>query len=148
MKKFIFRYSPLVWVLLIVVTLVFAAAVAANVYTAITLPAENVTRKAFAVLIATLSFALLAITVSVTVYGRYVIKGKYLYCRFGFFYVKTDINSIFQLTEFKAQKKLVAYFAEEKYSVIVIAEKDYRNFYKALKVVNPQIIYTVNAAEE
>lgn len=148
MKKFVFRYPPIVWVLLVIVALVFAASCAANAIDAVNLPNENITRKVFAVIIAALSFSLFVISVSVLIYGRYVIKGNYLYCRFGFFYSKTDINTIFQLTEFKAQKKLVIYYVVEKYSVAVISEKDFAAFYKALLSVNPAIVYTVNSAEE
>ena len=58
------------------------------------------------------------------------------------------ITDIFQLTEFTTLNKLVMYYTDEKYSVAVISEKYYREFYEALKAVNPDIIYTVQSAEE
>lgn len=148
MNKFVLKYSPVIWVLLVAVSLVFAAACAINIIDAVNVTYDGAARKIFAVIIAALSFALLIISLSVIVYGRYVVKDGYLYCRLGFFYVKSDINSIFQLTEFKAQKKLVIFFVGEKYSVALIREKDYAAFYKALIAVNPNIVYTVQSADE
>lgn len=148
MKKFVFRYSPLTWVLLIVVAAIFAASVAVNVFDVIKFSGENSPKTAFAAIVATLSLAVFILTVAVASYGRYVIKGKYLYCRFGFFYSKIDINDIFQLTEFKAQNKLVMYLKGEKYTVAVISEKYYGNFYEALREINPNIAYTVQSANE
>ena len=148
MKKFVFRYSPIVWVLLTVSTAIFAASVAVNVYDAVSFTGENTAKTVFAIVVAAVSLAALILTSSAACYGRYVVKGKYLYCRFGFIYTKTDISSIFQLTEFKAQNKLVMYFKDEKYSVAVISEKNYAAFYAALKAVNPAVIYTVQSADE
>ena len=147
MKKFVFRYSPAVWILLVAVAAVFAASVAVNIYDAVKFSGENVAKTVFAATVAALSFAALIFTVAATVYGRYVIKDKYLYCRFGFVYTKTDINTVFQLTEFKALNKLVMYTTDEKYSVAVISDKYYDEFYAALKTVNPNITYTVQSAD-
>lgn len=148
MKKFTFKYSTLVWILLIAVALIFAASVAANIYDAVYYSGENQTRFILALIISTCSLALLIFTVSAAFYGKYVIKGKFLYFHFGFFFTKTDISTIFQLTEFKAQNKLVMYFINEKYALAVIDEKYYQAFYEALKKVNPEITYTVQSAEE
>ena len=148
MKKFVFRYTPLIWILLIVVAVIFAAAIAVNVYDAINFFAVNNVKFVFAVIFSVFSAVLLFLTLSAIIYGRYVIKGKYLYFRFGIFFTKTDITDIFQLTEFKAQNKLVMYFKDEKYSVAVISEKNYAAFYAALKAVNPAVIYTVQSADE
>ena len=148
MNKFTFKYSPLVWVLICAIALLFSAAVATNVYDAVAFSGENTTRFVLSLALAGISAVLLAFTVAAAVYSKYVISGKYLYFRFGFLFTKTDINDIFQLTEFKAQHKLVMYFKNEKYSVAVIDEKYYTAFYEALKKVNPEITYTVQSAEE
>lgn len=148
MKKFVFRYSPAAWILIILVALIFAASVAVNVYDAVRFSDENLTKKIIAITIAVFAFAALVLTVAAAIYGRYVIKGNYLYCRFGFIFTKTDIHEIFQLTEFKAQNKLVMYYKGEKYSVAVIKDEYYQDFYNALKAVNPNITYTVQSAEE
>ena len=148
MKKFKFGYSPLALTLLILVAVIFAASVSINVYDAVKFSDYDTTKKTIAIIIATFSLAALVITVAAIVYGRYVVKGKFLYCRFGFIFIKTDISEIFQLTEFKAQNKLVMYFKNGKYSVAVINDKYYNQFYEALKAENPAIKYTLQSAEE
>ena len=148
MKKFFFKYSALAWVMLILVAVIFAVSTAINVYDAVSFAGENTVKTVIAIIVAAISLFVFAAVVAAAVYGRYVVKDNYLYCRFGFFYTKTEIAEIFQITEFKAVNKLVMYFQNEKYSVAVISEKYYREFYEALKSVNPNILYTIQSAEE
>ena len=148
MKKFFFKYSALAWVMLILVAVIFAVSTAINVYDAVSFAGENTVKTVIAIIVAAISLFVFAAVVAAAVYGRYVVKDNYLYCRFGFFYTKTEIAEIFQITEFKAVNKLVMYFQNEKYSVAVISEKYYREFYEALKSVNPKILYTIQSAEE
>lgn len=148
MRKFVFKYTFTIWLLLILVSAIFAAATAVNLYDAIVFFTENRTKSVFALIVALISAVLLVSIVSAIVYGRYVVKGKYLYFHFGLFFTKTEIGNIFQITEFKAQQKLVMYYNNEKYSVILIDEKYYNDFYEALRKVNSAIIYTVQSADE
>ncbi|MBP5467281.1 MAG: hypothetical protein J6Y43_06955 [Clostridia bacterium] len=147
-KKFPFCYSALAITLLIATAVLFAAATVVNIYDAVKLRDIETVGFIFAVAVAALSLIPFILAVWALFYGRYVIKGGFLFCRFGLISVKTDISTIFQLTEFKTQNKLVMYFKDEKYSVAVINEKYYRDFYTALKEVNPRITYTVMSAEE
>lgn len=147
-KKFPFGYSALAITLIVAAVLVFLAGVAVNVYDAVKFYGTNTSKCVFAIIVATLSLLPTILALSALIYGRYVVRGKFLYCRFGLIFSKTDISEIFQLTEFKAQNKLVMYFKNEKYSVAVINEKYYQEFYKALKEVNPEITYTIISAEE
>ena len=148
MKKFVFRYSTLAWVMIVIIAALFATSTVINVYDAVNFSDENTAKTVIAITVAAISFFAFISAVAAAVYGRYVIKDGYLYCRFGFFYTKTKITDIFQLTEFTKLNKLVMYFKDEKYSVAVISEKYYGEFYEALKAVNPDIIYTVQSAEE
>lgn len=134
--------------MIIIIAALFAASTAINVYDAIRFYGQNTAKTIIAVIVATISFAAFSSAVAAAVYGRYIVKDDYLYCRFGFFYTKTKISDIFQLTEFTALNKLVMYYTDEKYSVAVISEKYYAEFYEALKNVNPNIIYTVQSREE
>ena len=147
-KTFAFLYSPLATLLIIATAVMFAAAAAVNIYDAVKFYDTHTARCVFAIIVAALSVVPLVLAISAVAYGRYLIKGNFLYCRFGLIFFKTDILTIFQLTEFKAQNKLVMYFKDEKYSVAVISEKYYQDFYKALKAVNPEITYTIISAEE
>ena len=132
MKKFVFKYSPIIWIMLAVITAIFAAAVVFNILDAV----------------AVISLTILVFIVSALFYGRYVVRGNYLYFHFGLIFTKTDINEIFQLTLFAMQNKLVMYLKNEKYSVVVIDKKNYDAFYEALKAVNPDILFTVQGTEE
>ncbi|MBO4251710.1 MAG: hypothetical protein J5911_03500 [Clostridia bacterium] len=147
MNKFTFKYSPLIWVLLSLVTLTFAAAIYMNLHDAV-IYSEDAIKFAISLSLATVSVVLLVLVVAAMICPKYEIKGKYLVFRFGLLYSRTKISDIFQLTEFKAQKKLVIYFKNEKYSVAMIDEKYYGDFYAALKKVEPEINYTVQSAEE
>ncbi|MBR0189538.1 MAG: hypothetical protein IJQ23_04050 [Clostridia bacterium] len=148
MKKFVFKYSALAWVMIVVIAALFATSTAINFYDAVSFWGENTAKTVIAITVAAISFFAFVSAVAAAVYGRYIVKGNYLYCRFGFFYTKTKIADIFQVTEFTALNKLVMYYKDEKYSVAVISEKYYGEFYEALKAVNPDIIYTIQSAEE
>ena len=147
-KKFPYKYGVLVWILLTAVTLMLLVAVGFNVYDAVKSYGTDGTRFAFSVAMAIVSFALFILSLSVAVGGRYVIQGGLLYCRFGFFYTKIDIEDVFQVTEFPTLNKLVVYLKGEKYSVIVIDKKYYQPFFAAMKEVNPRITFTVQGQDD
>ena len=142
MKKFPFKYSALIIILLIAVSAIFGASAALNTVNAVNSAKIGVTETVFHGFLAILSFAMFLFSVAAMVFGNYSIKNGYLYCRFGILYSKTPIKDIFQLTEFKAMKKLVAYIAPEKYTVIVVKEKYFTALFEELKKINPEIIYT------
>lgn len=148
MKKFVFKYSPIIWIMLAVITAIFAAAVVFNILDAVAFAGEIGPRFIFAVIVAVISLTILVFIVSALFYGRYVVRGNYLYFHFGLIFTKTDINEIFQLTLFAMQNKLVMYLKNEKYSVVVIDKKNYDAFYETLKAVNPDILFTVQGTEE
>ena len=143
MKKIPFDYSPIAWRLMIVVAAVFCAGAVLNVIRAIIAFNSGFHYIMHAVL-ALICVLLLFSDVFAMCYGRYVFKGHYLVCRFGLVFFKYDLNKAFQITEFPAQKKLVVYFAESAYTVAVIKEKYYKEFYEAAREINPRITYTVS----
>ena len=148
MKKFKLKTSPLVLTLTIIAVVIFAISTALNIYGGITSPAENKTARIISILLSAVSLTSLVFTVAAVVYSRYVITEKFLYCRFGLIFIKTDVRKIVQLTEFKAQNTLVMYLNNEKYAIVLIKDKYFQDFYKTLKAVNPEIIYTVQSADE
>ena len=76
-------------------------------------------------------------------YGKYVVDGGYLYSYFGFIKSKIDISEIIEITHFKKSNKLVVYFKDGKYTVIVIASELYDNFVIAVRESNKSIIFDV-----
>ncbi|MBQ6921453.1 MAG: hypothetical protein IJQ66_00040 [Clostridia bacterium] len=148
MKKFPFYFSAVIIAVLIAVGAIFGFSVATNVYYAVKFFGAETARAVVHILIALLSLFMCGTAFFALFFGRYEIKGGTLYCKLGLFTFRTEVKDIFQVTEFKAQKKLVAYLVPEKFTVIVIKEKYYAGFCAALKAVNPSIVYTVENAEE
>ena len=143
MNKFPFRYSYLIIVLLSAVSVIFGASAALNVVNAVNHEIDGLLPIFFYVFLAALSLVMFVFSTAALLFGKYTVKNGFLYCRFGLLYSKTPIKDIFQLTEFKANKKLVAYLVSEEFTVIVVKEKYYAPLYEELKKVNPRIVYTI-----
>lgn len=146
MKRFPFKFSPLVIVLLSLVTVIFGASVALNIVYAIRF--TDIGTTITYIVMTVLCLAMAVFSFAALVFSRYEIKKGKLYCRLGFIFVKTDIKNIFQITDFKAEGKLVIYAVPEKYSVIIIKNKYYQAFYQALKKENPELIFTTTEKAE
>jgi hypothetical protein len=84
---------------------------------------------------------LCVVAVSIAVHGAYVIKNDTLYAYFGIIPSKYEIKDIVEITHFKKTDKLVAYFKDGKYTVIVIDKNDYDDFVICIREVNRQIIF-------
>jgi hypothetical protein len=70
-----------------------------------------------------------------------VIKNGKLYSYFGLIRSKIDLADIICLTHFKKSDKLVAYFKDGTYTVIVIASQEYGEFVRSVREQNPSILY-------
>lgn len=141
MKKFRFRYSPLVWVLLTVVLIICILGIYLNILNIIEYSFAKGYRLISYILISIMTAFIAIYVLSVMIYGRYTIKKHALYTNFGFIYTKTDLDEIVQITHFKKSDKLVVYLSDQKYSVIVISPAEYERFILELRKENPRIIY-------
>ena len=125
MKNFKFKYSLTVWILLGVVLALSLVGLAWNVFNL----TEYLWAGAFKITVYALIIALTALlatfTISMMVYGKYVIKNGYIITRFGLVFSKELIENVVQITHFKKSNKLVVYFKDDKYTVIVINESEY-----------------------
>ena len=148
MKRFLFKYTSLVWALLGVVVAISIAGVVYSVINFINGIGGDGVKIASSVIIALVNLFLLAFSISVLVYGRYVIKNGTLYTYFGFIRTKSPISSISKLSHYKSSDKLVAYFSDAKYTVIVISPKDYPTFIGAIKQENPSVYYEIVSSSE
>lgn len=141
MKKFRFKYSPLVWVLICLVILLCAGGFAWNVFN---LTKGNLSKTFNLVsysFLCVVTFLLTVFAISLLVYGKYVIKDGKLYTYFGFIRSKIDISDIVCITLFKKSNKLVIYLKDQCYSVIVISPDDYNDFVLSLREQNKEIYY-------
>ena len=142
MKKFRFKYAPSVWALLIVVLLLSVGGLVWNIFNLVEFYSLKNTFNLVSYAIIILITLLLTIFVlSVIFYGNYVIKGDFLCVYFGFFKTKYNIEDIVCISLFKKSNKLVAYFKDQTYTVIVIEESLYDDFVLSIRKLNQKIIY-------
>lgn len=142
MKKFRFKYAPAVWILLVLVLLLSVGGLLWNIYNLIEFYSLNHVFKLVSyALIVIVCLFLTVFVLSVIFYGNYLIKSDTLYTCFGFFRSKSNIYDIVCLSLFKKSNKLVVYFKDQTYTVIVIDESLYDEFVLSLRKINPQIIY-------
>ncbi len=141
MKKFRFKYSPIVWVLICLVILLCAGGFAWNVFNLAKGNLSNTFNVISYSFLCIITFGLIVFAISLLVYGKYVIKNGKLYTYFGFIRFKIDISDIICITLFKKSNKLVIYLKEQYYSVIVISPDDYNDFALSLREQNREIYY-------
>lgn len=142
MKKFTFKYSIAVWVLLALVLALSIVGIVWNVFNVIEYAWAGALKITVYALIVAITTFLAVFVVSIMVYGRYEIKNGALYTCFGFVKSKELIDDIVQITHFKKSDKLVVYFSDDKYTVIVISPREYERFVLALRECNQKIIYS------
>ncbi len=87
------------------------------------------------------NLALTVLVISVMTCGNYVIKDKTLLCCFGLIRTPFNIDDIVGITHFKKSNKLVVYFKDKKYTVIVISSSQYEEFIMTMREINHNIIY-------
>ena len=141
MKNFRFKYSITVWILLAVVLALLVSGLVWNIFNL----TQYINAGTFKIVVYSLIIALTGFltlfVISVMAYGVYRIKDGYLYTCFGFIVSKEKISSVVEITHFKKSDKLVVYFADEKYTVIVISPAQYESFILEMRKVNPKIMY-------
>lgn len=141
MKKFTFKYTATVWALLTIVLVLSLIGLIWNVFNFISFIDAGAFKITIYLLISVLTAILLVIVLSVMIYGRYVIKDGNLYSYFGIIKSKTPISDVVEITHFKKSDKLVVYFKDAKYTVIVIAPELYDQFVLSLREHNKSIIF-------
>ena len=141
MKKFRFNYSVAVWILLSLVLVLTCAGLGLNLFNLIEYSKLGAVKIALYSVIVLLNLALVVMDVSVMVYGCYVIKDGALYSNFGLIRTKSDVKDIVQISHFKKSDKLVVYFKDAKYTVIIICPEKYDDFIFSIREINPAILY-------
>lgn len=141
-NSFRLKYSAIVWVLLGVVVALCLAGFVLNVYNFIYFLAGNVVEAITFALLVLATGALLFIVISVILLGRYTVKDGVLCMHLGAFKTKTDINDITEITHFKKSNKLIVYFSDSKYTVVLISPNDYERFVLAVREHNKKIVFS------
>ncbi len=141
MKKFRFQYSPIVWILISLILVMCVLGFSWNIYNLTVYNWSNTFKIVSYSMLALITFGLIVFSLSLLVYGRYVIKNGQLYTYFGFLRSKINIADIVCITHFKKSNKLVIYLKEQSYSVIVISPDKYNDFVLFLREQNREILY-------
>ena len=84
---------------------------------------------------------LTAFCVSVLTACKYVVKKDKVVLRFGFIPTTYSIQDVVQFTHFKKSDKLVMYFQDATYTVIVIPPTQYQAFVDSIRKQNSKIIF-------
>jgi hypothetical protein len=141
MKKFKFEYSKTVWILLSLVTLLVFSGIGWNIFNLI----EYSFAGAFKIIVyALLVFFLLllgVIVISIMVGSKYVVKDGFVYVWLGVFPSKIDVKDISCFVHFKKSNKLVAYYEQDRYTVLLISPDKYESFVLAVREQNPLISF-------
>jgi hypothetical protein len=141
MQKFRFKYSMAVWILLSLVLVLTAGGIIWNIFNLI----EYSWAGAFKIIIYSfiifLTACIFVFVLFAMINGCYLIKNGFLYTCFGLIKNKVCLDSVTQITHFTFSNKLVLYFNDQKYSVIVIPPERYDDFIKAVRENNHAILF-------
>ena len=142
MKKFKFKFPPLVWVLLWIILIVCAVGLALNIYNLTQYVGYKFFKVLPFILYALITLFLIFVVISIMLFSNYSIKKGCLYVCFGIFSSKTKIDEIVSITHFRKSDKLVVYFKHQAFSVIVIAKEKYDDFVISLRELNKAILFS------
>ena len=137
-----FKFSPVVFTFVFIILGLSLVSLTSLIYTLITYGELPVAKKVLylSLILFTLFIALNALFALIV--RKYVIKENGLTLRLGIFKSTVKIEKIVQFTVFNGNK-LVAFFDDGKYTVIIVDEKDFDNFVRDVKTFNKKIIYSV-----
>ncbi len=140
-SSFRYKFNILIWILLALVLVLCLAGIGLNAYGIISIIKNGDSGAALKVIMLAVSLFLSAYIVSVMAHTKYVIKNGFIYTYFGFIRIKVNVNKITQFSHFKKSDTLVAYFDDERYTVIVISPDKYDDFIKGTRKFNPKITF-------
>ena len=141
MKKFRFEYSKLVWILLSLVLVLVAIGITWNIFNLIQYSFLGTFKIVSYTAIVVLLFALFIIVLSVMLGSKYVVKDNFVHVWIGVFKSKTNVKDISCFVLFKKSNKLVVYYKDNKYSVILLSPDKYDDFVLAVREQNHEIAF-------
>lgn len=141
MKKYKFSSSTLAKILLVLVFVLCTIGIVWNVINLI----GSTNKSVFNIILYCVSIVLAVIlnvfAIAIFFFSGYAIDEKNLTISLGFNKNKTPLEEIVAITLFKKSNKLVLYFAEQKYTVVVIKPSEYESFVLELRAKNNKIVY-------
>ena len=139
MKKFKFKFSPVLITMLILLLAVSVLGLTLNLIRFFnTLSSEYLGVKP--IVFAVLSLVLFLTAVLTLFFSGYKIKNNELYFFVGLIKITLDIKKVLLIKELN-KKRLFLVYNDAKFTAIIINQKEFSSFIKTLKEVNPKIIY-------
>ncbi|MBO4594267.1 MAG: hypothetical protein J5697_01025 [Clostridia bacterium] len=142
MKSFRFKFHPSVWFLLAVALVLSGAGVGFNIYNFIEYLPYGAGKTVPYIVIAAISALVFILSLSMLVRSKYIVKDGYIISCFGFLRSKIKISELSGFSHFKKTDKLVAYFKNGKYAVIVVSPAAFDDFVAAVREYDKTIICT------
>ena len=139
MKKFKFKFSPVLITMLILLLAVSVLGLTLNLIRFFsTLSSEYLGVKP--IIFAVLSLVLFLTAGLTIIFSGYKIKNNELYFFVGLIKITLDIKKVLLIKELN-KKRLFLVYNDGKFTAIIIDQKEFSSFIKLLKEINPKIIY-------
>ena len=145
-KKFRFKFSPIVYVLIFIVTAICIIGAGGSAYNLFSSTSQLDLKKTVQIITLILDLFILMFALSIVFFGYYKITDKKLIARFGFIYSSYEYKNVKSIATYKKIDKLVLYYSKS-YMVIVIDKNDNDEFIKTLREVMPNIPYEIISEE-
>ena len=151
MKKFKYSFPRLTLILIIAGLAVCLAGFIVNLYVCITQGISYAVNPALPIVLYILMFFITIVAggllVSVLCSSYYSVNKKTLRTAFGFIRSSYDVKQIDIVVLDRETNKLMVYFKDESYIIIVIKPSQYTDFVQAILDVNPSIEYAIQSVE-
>ena len=148
MKSYKFRFSKLIFILAIAAIAVAAGrGIGWTVYRMINIGFQTVTLGIQYVVLLLVSVLIIVLLTSILIRSSYKITDKEVVLWFGFIKSSYKIADIESVHLFTKTNKLVLYFKNERYTVIVVKPEWYNEFIKELLSKNDNIRYDVSTSD-
>lgn len=148
MKKYKVQFSPLIIVLLAVCEVLLVLGLTFSIISLVNSFKLSTVIILTRILITLLNLMIFVFSVSVVFFSKYTLKKEYLILNIGFISTKYKVSDVVEINLFKKTNKLVVYFKDYKYTVIVISPQKYEDFIKDLREINSSIVFGQKTEEE
>ena len=151
MKKYKYKFTPLVVVLLISLSLIALICLGLNVYRIF----DNISKNnqitimnwiSYAVIIL-LSIIAIVLVVSIFIKSYYQITENSVILRWGLIKNQIELKSVKQIKLSKVKGRLELIFEDESYFVILTSQLWFEEFVDQIKSKNPEIIFVQDSVE-
>lgn len=148
MKKFNYFFTNLIKVLIICAIILSVIGLGWNIFNLVCYLYEGAIKIISYSIIIALNLVLLLFTISILLFSRYEIDDKNICCRFGFITSKRKITEITQISLFLDKEKLVVYFDDKKYTIIIINPLKFDEFVETLRNFGHKFYYSVERDQD